>query len=141
MIEKALQELSGKKVEEGQEGAPQWHGVKESKSAKAQSLEAIKALVHWQIIPIARARMRLRITGNKKCKETVIQNIEQIEEEQFSGAGEWECVGFVEPGKYKLLVDLVGAETKGRGRVEILDTAVSFSIVLEVMVVANMRHR
>jgi ribosome maturation protein SDO1 len=118
MVEKALAELATQP-----EGG--WHGVKESKSAKAQALEAIKALVAAQIIPIARARMRLRITGNKKCKEKVMEQVEQVEEEEFTVSGDWECVGFVEPGKYKTLVDIVGAETKGRGRVEILDTAVS----------------
>lgn len=117
MVEKALAELATK------EGGG-WHGVKENKSAKAQALEAIKALVAAQIIPIARARMRLRITGNKKCKEKVMQHVEQVEAEEFLSSGDWECTGFVEPGKYKTLADIVGAETKGRGRVEILDTAV-----------------
>lgn len=119
MIEKALAELAT---------APDggWHGVRDNKSAKAQALEAIKALVAAQIIPIARARMRLRITGNKKCKDKVMEHVETVEDEDFLAGGNWECTGFVEPGKYKVLVDIVGSETKGRGRVEILDTAVGF---------------
>lgn len=119
MIDKALAELAT--TQDGN-----WHGVKENKSAKAQALEAIKALVACQIIPIARARMRLRITGNKRCKEKVAEHVEQTEEEEFLGSGDWEWTGFVEPGKYKTIVDIVGGETKGRGRVEILDTAVSY---------------
>jgi len=125
MVEKALAELATK------EGGG-WHGVKENKSAKAQALEAIKALVAAQIIPIARARMRLRITGNKKCKEKVMQHVEQVEAEEFLSSGDWECTGFVEPGKYKTLADIVGAETKGRGRVEILDTAVSVGVEWQI---------
>lgn len=39
-----------------------WTGVVTTKSAKSQALEAIKALVANQPIPVARARMRLRIT-------------------------------------------------------------------------------
>jgi hypothetical protein len=126
MVEKALAELTTK------EGGG-WHGVKENKSAKAQALEAIKALVAAQIIPIARARMRLRITGNKKCKEKVMQHVEQVETEEFLSGGDWECTGFVEPGKYKTLADIVGAETKGRGRVEILDTAVSVGVDWQIL--------
>lgn len=120
MVEKALQELAT--MPDGG-----WHGVKENKSAKAQALEAIKALVANQVIPIARARMKLRITATKKTNEKVLEKMDQVENEEYLGAGaEWECVGFVEPGKYKELVDIVGAETKGRGRVEILDNAVVY---------------
>ncbi|KAL0633021.1 hypothetical protein Q9L58_008083 [Maublancomyces gigas] len=124
MIEKALQELSSRK-REGEEGetGPGWHGVTEKKSSKAQALEAIKALVHHQPIAIARARMRLRIVCPKRTKEKVQEFVEEIEEDGYEG-GNWECVGFVEPGRYKGLVDLVGQETKGKGRVEVLDTAV-----------------
>lgn len=132
MIEKALQELSSRK-REGEEGetGPGWHGVTEKKSSKAQALEAIKALVHHQPIAIARARMRLRIVCPKRTKEKVQEFVEEIEEDGYEG-GNWECVGFVEPGRYKGLVDLVGQETKGKGRVEVLDTAVSLSMILEV---------
>lgn len=130
MVEKALQELSSRKREgEGEEGetGPGWHGVTEKKSSKAQALEAIKALVYHQPIAIARARMRLRIVCPKKIKEKVQEFVEEIEEDGYEG-GNWECVGFVEPGRYKGLVDLVGQETKGKGRVEVLDTAVSFGL-------------
>lgn len=134
MIEKALQELSSRK-REGEEGetGPGWHGVTEKKSSKAQALEAIKALVHHQPIAIARARMRLRIVCPKKTKEKVQEFVEEIEEDGYEG-GNWECVGFVEPGRYKGLVDLVGQETKGKGRVEVLDTAVSLTMILEALI-------
>ncbi|KAK8178029.1 SBDS protein C-terminal domain-containing protein [Phyllosticta citrichinensis] len=41
---------------------PRWSGVTTNKSAKSQALEAMKALIAHQPIPVARARMRLRIT-------------------------------------------------------------------------------
>jgi len=124
MIEKALAELSAKKREEGEEDVPRWSGVTDKKSSKAQALEAIKALVYHQPIAIARARMRLRVSAPKRVKERVMEFVEQVEDEGYEG-GNWECTVFVEPGKYKSITDLVASETKGKGRVEVLDTAVS----------------
>lgn len=149
-----------------------WTGVVTTKSAKSQALEAIKALVSNQPIPVARARMRLRITcatgvlkqavkapvaakpkdgggkggkkgkkqedeveedggdddGEKKApgtvKDKILGYIEQVENQDVVGS-EWEVVGFVEPGAYKGLSDFIANETKGQGRVEVLDTAVT----------------
>jgi ribosome maturation protein SDO1 len=79
MIGKALDQLSsasgqlqkeqqnnGDAAKDG-EGAPQqrkplWTGVVTNKSAKSQALDAMKALIAWQPIPVMRARMRLRVT-------------------------------------------------------------------------------
>ncbi|KKY21076.1 hypothetical protein UCRPC4_g03871 [Phaeomoniella chlamydospora] len=54
------------------------------------------------------------------------QYFEQIESDEFldTSGGDWEITGFVEPGVYKGLTELIGSETKGRGRVEVLDMAV-----------------
>lgn len=156
-----------------------WTGVVTTKSAKSQALEAIKALIASQPIPVARARMRVRITcgtnvlkqavkapapstgakgkdggsgggkggkkgkkadveeaaagaddeeGEKKApgtvKDKIIGYIEQIENQDVLGS-EWEVVGFVEPGAYKDLADFISNETKGQGRVEVLDMAVT----------------
>lgn len=131
MIEKALAELSAKKREEGEENIPRWSGVTDKKSSKAQALEAIKALVHHQPIAIARARMRLKVVAPKRVKEKVMEFIEQVEDEGYDG-GNWECTAFVEPGKYKSVTDLVASETKGKGRVEVLDTAVSTPLFSEL---------
>jgi ribosome maturation protein SDO1 len=129
MIEKALAELSARRKEETEDeaGAPRWSGVTDKKSPKAQALEAIKALVHHQPIAIARARMRLRVVAPKRCKDKIMEFVEEVEDEGYDG-GDWECTAFVEPGKYKGIMDLVGAETKGKGRVEVLDTAVRDSL-------------
>lgn len=159
-----------------------WTGVVTTKSAKSQALEAIKALIASQPIPVARARMRVRITcgtnvlkqavkasapalaaggaksgkdggkggkkgkkgaaveddvaaennadenGEKKApgtvKDKILGYIEQIETQDVLGS-EWEVVGFVEPGAYKDLADFMSNETKGQGRVEVLDMAVT----------------
>jgi ribosome maturation protein SDO1 len=34
-------------------------------------------------------------------------------------------IGFVEPGAFKALSDFIGNETKGQGRVEVLDMAIT----------------
>lgn len=155
-----------------------WTGVTTTKSAKSQALEAIKALIAAQPIPVARARMKLRVTcassilkqtvkapapapakakeggkgrkgkkGGKDEEEAVVQAevdadedgekkapgtvkdkilgfIEQIETQDVLGS-EWEVVAFVEPGAYKGLSDFIANETRGQGRVEVLDTAVT----------------
>ncbi|ROV98188.1 hypothetical protein VSDG_04412 [Cytospora chrysosperma] len=140
-----------------------WTGVVTTKSAKSQALEAIKALISKQPIPVARARMRLRITcstnvlkqavkapaaakgkdggkgggggkgedddGEKKAapgtvKDKILGYVEQVENQDVLGS-EWEVTGFVEPGAYKGLSDFIANETKGQGRVEVLDTAVT----------------
>ena len=180
-----------------------WTGVVTTKSAKSQALEAKKALIAHQPIPVARARMRLRITcptsvlkqavkapaggssggGNdgggggggdgaaksggkgkgkgKKgggggggggggsgggagdeegvsgggggeqqkaavgtVKDKILSYVEQVEDQDVLGS-EWEVVGFVEPGAFKGLSDFVGNETRGQGRVEVLDMAVT----------------
>ena len=174
MIEKALERLSSQgsqhKQEEHGKGSgtatptaegdnekgkkkdlPTWTGVVTTKSAKSQALEAMKALIAWQPIPVARARMRLRITcptsilkqatkvGIKKAaqdgeddaaekatgtvKDRILSYVEQVENQDTVGQ-EWEVVGFVEPGAFKGLGEFVSGETKGKGRVEVLDMAV-----------------
>ncbi|KAL2812480.1 SBDS protein C-terminal domain-containing protein [Aspergillus granulosus] len=165
---------------------PLWTGVNPNKSAKSQALEAMKALIAWQPIPVMRARMRLRVTcpvsllkqsvksaapagsnkereapsgggskNNKKggkgkgksarqndsdsegegapaqpkgpsnVKDKILSYIESVESQENAGSDEWEVVGFAEPGAFKGLNEFVGNETRGRGRVEVLDMAVT----------------
>lgn len=124
---------------------PMWTGVVTTRSAKSQALEAMKALVAHQPIPVARARMRLRITcptsilkqsvklqpkaeGEEAEKGTVkdkiLSLVEQVETQDVMGE-EWEVVGFVEPGSFKILSEFVSTQTKGRARAEVLDMAVT----------------
>ncbi|OJD30730.1 uncharacterized protein BKCO1_5600026 [Diplodia corticola] len=165
MIEKALDQLSSQTAQvasnsgtstpqnsEGKEVSkkdlPKWTGVNSNKSAKSQALEAMKALIAYQPIPVARARMRLRITcptnvlkqavkaapkagddGEDKDKATgtvkdrILSYVEEIENQDVLG-DEWECTGFVEPGAFRALGEFISGQTKGRARAEVLDMAV-----------------
>lgn len=138
-------------VEQADTAKPVWKGVTTTRSAKSQALDAMKALIAHQPIPVARARMRLRITcPNSVLKQTVksappppnssngetvepqtgtvkdkiLSFVEQIESQDVSG-DEWEVVGFVEPGVFKILSEFVSTQTKGRARAEVLDMAVT----------------
>ncbi|WEW61997.1 hypothetical protein PRK78_007497 [Emydomyces testavorans] len=161
---------------------PLWTGVVTTKSAKSQALDAMKALIAWQPIPVMRARMRLRITcpasilkqsarstthsggtgggggahkskkgkgkkgknmddsddegrdesgtqdssgGTGNVTDRILSYFEQVESQEVLGLDEWEVIGFAEPGAFKGLSEFVGGQTKGRGRVEVLDMAVT----------------
>ncbi|KAJ5733551.1 hypothetical protein N7493_002337 [Penicillium malachiteum] len=197
MISKALDQLSsasgqqqtgdGPGAGDEQPKKPIWTGVSSNRSAKSQALDAMKALIAWQPIPVMRARMRLRVTcpvsllkqsvkaapaagaskekefssggsksnkkgkGSKKSakrgddsdaeagdsgaegvpkaagtvKDKIMGYIESVESQEVVGGDEWEVVGFAEPGAFKGLNDFVGNETRGRGRVEVLDMSVT----------------
>jgi ribosome maturation protein SDO1 len=138
------------KVDKGKGKAlPVWTGVTTTKSAKSQALDAMRALIAHQPIPVARARMRLRITcptsvlkqavksapkpssseeSEEKAptgtvKDMILSFVEQVETQDFMGE-EWEVVGFVEPGAFKSLSEFIGTQTKGKARAEVLDMAV-----------------
>lgn len=164
MIEKALDQLTKQEphkessgtatpTKDGENGevkgrrrdVPSWTGVTTTKSAKEQALLAMKALIAYQPIPVARARMRLRITcptgilkqsvkaaqkgGDEEekargtVKDQILGFVEQVESQDVLGE-EWEVIGFVEPGAFKPLTEFIGTQTKGRARAEVLDTAV-----------------
>lgn len=134
---------SGPKSKEKKSDMPMWTGVVTTKSVKQQALDAIHALIAWQPIPVMRARMRLRVTcptsiskqaarskttedgddASGTIKDRLLSYIEQVESQDVLGE-EWEVIGFVEPGAFKDLGEFCSAETKGRGKVEILDMAV-----------------
>ena len=129
---------------------PMWTGVVTTKSVKSQALDAIRALIAWQPIPVMRARMRLRITcptsiakqppkskassasqdagegeqGKGTIRDRILSFVEQVESQDVLNE-EWEVVGFVEPGAFKGLGEFCSAEGKGRARVEVLDMAVT----------------
>ena len=135
-------DANGEAVEKSK---PKWTGVVTNKSSKSQALEAMKALIAHQPIPVARARMRLRITcptsvtkqsvksapkpeGDEAqtgtVKDKILSFVEQVETQDTTGE-EWEVVGFVEPGAFKILSDFISTQTKGRARAEVLDMAVT----------------
>ncbi|AOW29054.1 SBDS family rRNA metabolism protein [Candida albicans P57072] len=102
-----------------------------TKPTKIQALDAIKLLVEKQIIPIARAQMKVRITLSKKAYLKTFQDeikpvIDQIVEEDNNGK-QYEIVGIIDPINYRVLVTLIentdgsNKVAKGEGSIEVLD--------------------
>ncbi|EGW35418.1 uncharacterized protein SPAPADRAFT_58634 [Spathaspora passalidarum NRRL Y-27907] len=115
MIEKALNEVK-------------FH-LNPTKQTKIQALDAIKMLVEKQIIPIARAQMKIRIILTKKAYQKVFTsdikpNIDQVDEEEFTGK-QYEIVGIIDPINYRVLVSIIEGDQakigKGEGTIEVLD--------------------
>ncbi|WRT69357.1 SBDS family rRNA metabolism protein [Kwoniella shivajii] len=110
MIEKSMSEVG--------------YSVKADKPAKAQALELIKKLSEGgeNVLPIRRARMRVRITmpgkDGKRIKESVMKEVEEVEEDDMGM--EWEAIVQINPGSFRTITDLVNNETKGKGRVEVM---------------------
>ena len=84
-----------------------------------------------QIIPIARAQMKVRITLSKKAYLKTFQDeikpvIDQIVEEDNNGK-QYEIVGIIDPINYRVLVTLIentdgsNKVAKGEGSIEVLD--------------------
>jgi ribosome maturation protein SDO1 len=130
---------------------PAWTGVSTTKSAKLQALDAMKALIAHQPIPVARARMKIRVTcpmsllkqaaksapkggpaqqaGESEVKATgtvkdlILSYIEEVTTQDVVG-DKWYVIGFVEPGAFKPLSEFIGGHTKGQAKAEVLDMAV-----------------
>ena len=138
----------GERLKEKGRAGPVWTGVTTTKSAKSQALEAMKALIAHQPMPVQRARMRIRVTcptqnlkqavksaptqgedgdaqpqSQGTVKDRILSVIETVDSQDTLGS-EWEVTGYAEPGALKILGDFLGTETKGRGNVEVLDMAV-----------------
>lgn len=97
------------------------YNVQPNKPAKSQALEIIKILVSKQIIPIARAKMRVKILwSSKDAKKNMAKAkelITEVETEGYSG-DVWECFAVIDPVNYKVLMEMV------KGSVEVLEMAV-----------------
>lgn len=113
MIHKALQELKFSPVI--------------NKQAKIQALEAIKLLVQKQIIPIARARMQVKVTLNNsdsgEDREELINKLTKLingETSRTENTDNWQRVGLIDPVSYRDLVNLC----TNKGTLQVLDMAV-----------------
>jgi len=56
-------------------------------------------------------------------KDSILALIEEVLDTDTADE-DWEVTGYVEPGSFKLLSELIGEETRGKGRMEVLETAV-----------------
>lgn len=101
------------------------YSVKTGKAAKSQALDVIKLLQSNNVLPLERARMRIRLTlpskEGKRLKDKVIENVEKVEEEDWSE--EWELIAEIDPGALRVLNDLLETESKGKGKIETLNFA------------------
>ena len=98
------------------------YSVNLSKSSKQQALEAIKQIQERTALPIQRARMRLRVVmpakDGKRIKEALLKCVDHVEDEDWGDDYDMTCV--VDPGQFRVLMELVQRETKGKGRIETL---------------------
>lgn len=116
MIQKALNELK-------------FH-LNPNKPAKTQALDAIKLLIEKQIISIARAQMKVKITVLARVtdayREHIVPLFDKLEDEK-AGPKLLEAVAVIDPANYKTIVDILQGEAakmkKGEGSVEVLDMA------------------
>ncbi|KAF9162742.1 hypothetical protein DFQ27_006468 [Actinomortierella ambigua] len=96
-----------------------------SRSAKSQALDVIRQLIEKKVIPIARAQMRVRITvpskDGKRIKEKLMGMIASKEDEDLGEVYEWTCL--IDPGQFRPINELLQAETKGKGTLEMLNLA------------------
>ncbi|KAI8086661.1 ribosome maturation protein SBDS-like protein [Halteromyces radiatus] len=112
MIEKAMQDLH--------------LSVNPKRSSKSQALDVIKQLQEKQLLPIQRAQMRVRITlpqgkdAKKVLKEKIVPLVTSREEEDFE-SDEIELIALVDPGKYRIINEILQTDTKGRGQLEIMN--------------------
>lgn len=93
-----------------------------NKPAKGQALEAIKLLIEKQIIPIVRARMRIRISDdaqNSGLWESDAKERMSVETEHNEN-GCFELVGLIDPSDFRDIDQLVRNASNGLGMVEIM---------------------
>lgn len=92
-----------------------------NKPAKGQALEAIRLLVDRQLIPIARARMRIRVSdsANALYIEELKSKLDQLESEVHEKES-WEITGLINPSNFHDIDKLVADKSDKFGLVEIL---------------------
>ncbi|KAG6857664.1 hypothetical protein H0H87_010233 [Tephrocybe sp. NHM501043] len=107
MIEKAMAEAG--------------FSVKQNKTAKSQVSECIKQLQSDSNLPIQRARMRVRVSTptaeGKRLREKITEGAEKIEDEE-TGQDDWEVIMLIDPGRFRVINEILQKECKGRGRIE-----------------------
>eukprot|EP00053_Salpingoeca_punica_P005646 m.55708 g.55708 ORF g.55708 m.55708 type:complete len:252 (-) comp13336_c0_seq4:723-1478(-) len=95
--------------------------IQPSKSTKKQALEVMKLLKEH--VPLERASMSVRIVLPKKEAKQVQANLKEllgaIESQDWQG-DILEIVSSIDPGNYRPIDEMVRAQTRGQGSVDIL---------------------
>jgi len=96
-----------------------------NRNAKQQALEVIKLLK--EVIPIARAQMRLKLTVSSKEGKKVKEKLEKIigaaEQEEWTEET-FVVTCLIDPGNFRAIDELIKKETKGQGTVDVSSLAV-----------------
>lgn len=96
-----------------------------NKPAKLQALEAIKLLVSKQIIPIVRAKMKVRVSVSMTFQDTIdhLKTLIVSNDSSTTVNDEniWTCTGLIDPVSYRDLVTVCEAK---KGSIQVLDMAV-----------------
>lgn len=99
------------------------YSVKPNKNVKQQVLEVIGLLK--VNLPIERAHMRIQVgVGSTKDAKHIKEKLKplcaSIEHDDWN-TGTTTLICLIDPGQYKTIEDLIRKETKGHGRLELLD--------------------
>uniref|UniRef100_A0A7E4USX8 Ribosome maturation protein SBDS n=1 Tax=Panagrellus redivivus TaxID=6233 RepID=A0A7E4USX8_PANRE len=99
--------------------------VKSNRSAKQLALEAIPKLQESMKLERAKMRLRIAIPSEKaKALQTKVKGLfESIEVEDWD-EGSLDIVGLIDPGKYRIMEELIRKETKSKGVLELLSLKV-----------------
>lgn len=89
-----------------------------NKPAKLQALEAIKLLIVKQIVPIVRAKMKVKVTISSQETER-IERLQKLVNGSPTGES-WSYLGLIDPVIYRDLVIVC----EGKGTVQVIDMAV-----------------
>lgn len=100
------------------------YAVVPSKNAKTQAQTVIKLLSEH--MSISRAQMRVRIDASTKKGKVMKEKLNAFVTswEQVDWNPGFEATILIDPGNYRIIEDLVSAETKGQGTLDVLDVAV-----------------
>lgn len=93
-----------------------------NKPAKLQALEAIKLLISKQIIPIVRAKMKVKVTLQKKNSiDDILKYFNGKNEITEREDDQWNCTGLIDPVSYR---DIVALCKEREGTIQVIDMAV-----------------
>ncbi|XP_037044347.1 ribosome maturation protein SBDS-like [Bradysia coprophila] len=95
--------------------------VKPHQTVAQQTIEATSLLK--KSIPIERTNMRIKIAicgkDAKKMKDKIVQHCSKVEEESWN-SGNLTLVGIIVPGSLRIISDIISADSKGTGKLDVL---------------------
>lgn len=98
------------------------YSVKPNQNAEQQTIEVISLLKKSMPLMRANLRIKLAVSGKdaKKMKEKIVQHCITVEEESWNG-GNLLLIGVINPGNFQTISDIIAIDSKGTGRLEVLN--------------------